>query len=87
MRLRAQFVGVLLVVGFVGAYLWWILAALESESTPAICGPRAAPPRYDREQRTRSLATGRRIERVPGRTSQVRSSTPAFRTRRAERSR
>jgi hypothetical protein len=49
MRLRAQFVGVLLVVGLVGAYLWWILAALESESTPAICGPRAAPPRYDRE--------------------------------------
>ena len=44
MRLRAQFVGVLLVVGLVGAYLWWILAALESESTPAICGPRAAPP-------------------------------------------
>ena len=49
MRLRAQFVGVLLVVGLVGAYLWWILAALESESTPAICGPRVAPPGYDRE--------------------------------------
>ena len=68
MRLRAQFVGVLLVVGFVGAYLWWILAALESESTPAICGPRAATPRYDREQRTRWLlpadeSKGCRVER------------------------
>jgi class 3 adenylate cyclase len=34
-----------------------------------------------------SIDLGRRIERVPGRTSQVRSSTQAFRTRRAERSR
>jgi DNA invertase Pin-like site-specific DNA recombinase len=28
MRLLAQFVGVLLLVGFVGAYFWWIVAAL-----------------------------------------------------------
>jgi hypothetical protein len=28
MRLLAQFVGGLLVVGFVGAYFWWIVAAL-----------------------------------------------------------
>ena len=28
MRLLAQFVGVLLLVGFVGAYFWWIFAAL-----------------------------------------------------------
>ena len=28
MRLLAQLVGVLLLVGFVGAYLWWIVAAL-----------------------------------------------------------
>ena len=27
MRLLAQFVGVLLLVGFVGAYFWWIAAA------------------------------------------------------------
>jgi hypothetical protein len=28
MRLLAHFVGVLLLVGFVGAYFWWIVAAL-----------------------------------------------------------
>jgi hypothetical protein len=28
MRLLAQLVGVLLVVGLVGAYFWWIVAAL-----------------------------------------------------------
>ena len=28
MRLLAQFVGVVLLVGFVGAYFWWIVAAL-----------------------------------------------------------
>ena len=27
MRTLAQFVGVLLLVGFVGAYFWWIIAA------------------------------------------------------------
>jgi hypothetical protein len=27
MRLLAQFVAVLLLVGFVGAYFWWIVAA------------------------------------------------------------
>ena len=27
MRLLAQFVGVLLLVGFIGAYFWWIFAA------------------------------------------------------------
>jgi hypothetical protein len=27
MRILAQFVGVLLVVGFIGAYFWWIVAA------------------------------------------------------------
>jgi hypothetical protein len=27
MRTLAQFVGVLLVVGFIGAYFWWIIAA------------------------------------------------------------
>jgi nitrate/nitrite transporter NarK len=28
MRTLAQFIGVLLVVGFVGAYFWWIVAIL-----------------------------------------------------------
>jgi hypothetical protein len=28
MRLLAQFVAVLLLVGFMGAYFWWIVAAL-----------------------------------------------------------
>ena len=28
MRLLAQFVGMLLLIGFIGAYFWWIVAAL-----------------------------------------------------------
>jgi hypothetical protein len=32
MRLLAQLVGVLLLVGLVGAYFWWIVAALADDS-------------------------------------------------------
>jgi hypothetical protein len=44
MRLLAQFVAVPLLVGFVGAYFWWIVAAAsqgrayESRSTNRWCG-------------------------------------------------
>ena len=34
MRLLAQFVGVLPLVGFVGAYFWWIVAILSAPWEP-----------------------------------------------------
>jgi len=37
MRLLAQFVAVLLLVGFVGAYFWWIVAAAARRG-PGVAG-------------------------------------------------
>jgi hypothetical protein len=48
MRLLAQFVAVLLLVGFVGAYFWWIVAAAAVAGLACTArsdfGPHQAPP-------------------------------------------
>jgi hypothetical protein len=42
-RIFWQFVAILLLIGFVGAYFWWIVAALQAEHRSALAAVSPQP--------------------------------------------
>jgi type II secretory pathway pseudopilin PulG len=64
MRTLGQFVGVLLVVGFVGAYFWWIVAAA------AVVALAWMAQRAFRDSETEEAAEGRRRAAIAARADQ-----------------
>ena len=61
MRTLAQFIGVLLLVGFVGAYFWWIVTAVTVAGLAwlAVRGYRAAQAEAARDARRRAALVAR----------------------------
>ena len=61
MRLLAQLVGVVLLVGFVGAYFWWIVAALAAVAPVYSKAPARSPDPTNTAYRSGCLAARVRL--------------------------
>jgi hypothetical protein len=70
-RLVCQFVGVLLVVGFIGAYFWWIVAVLAVVALAWVIA------RAFREIEAAEVAAGRRRAAIVARADQQHAWTLA----------